>query len=67
MRRAALAGRGHSGTGCLGGAHAARAQADGYGQRRHEDATLYRIAPEKCGRVILKKIYRTKKSYVQPR
>ena len=32
-----------------------------------DGATLYRVAPEKCDSVIVKKIYRTMKSYVQPR
>ncbi len=32
-----------------------------------DGATLYRVAPEKCDSVIVKKIYRTMESYVQPR
>ncbi len=32
-----------------------------------DGATLYRVAPEKCDSVIVKKIYRTMKSYVHPR
>ena len=32
-----------------------------------DGATLYRVAPEKCDSVIVKKIYRTMKSYAQPR
>ena len=32
-----------------------------------DGATLYRVAPEKCDSVIVKKVYRTMKSYVQPR